>query len=79
MNKKLLSERDICTKFITPSLVAVGWNLDTQIRKGVGFTDGRIYVMDKFHARGAKKRRALVRFAEALDVDPSELLKPARF
>ena len=26
MNKKALSERDIITKFITPSLVAAGWN-----------------------------------------------------
>jgi type I restriction enzyme R subunit len=56
MNKKSLSERDICTKFITPSLVAAGWNLDTQIREEVGFTDGRIYVRGKIHARGAKKR-----------------------
>jgi type I restriction enzyme M protein len=32
MNKKTLSERDICTKFITPSLLADGWNLNTHIR-----------------------------------------------
>jgi len=56
MNKKALSERDICTKFITPSLVAAGWDLATQIREEVGFTDGRIYVRGKIHARGAKKR-----------------------
>ena len=56
MNKKSLSERDICTKFITPSLVAAGWDLGTQIREEVGFTDGRIYVRGKIHARGAKKR-----------------------
>ncbi len=56
MNKKTLSERDICTKFITPNLVAAGWELDTQIREEVGFTDGRIYVRGKIHARGAKKR-----------------------
>ena len=56
MNKKSLSERDICTKFITPSLMAAGWDLDTQIREEVGFTDGRIYVRGKIHARGAKKR-----------------------
>ena len=56
MNKKALSERDICTKFITPSLVAAGWDLDTQIREEVGFTDGRIYVRGKLHARGAQKR-----------------------
>jgi type I restriction enzyme, R subunit len=26
MDKKLLSERDICTKFITPALRSVGWD-----------------------------------------------------
>lgn len=56
MNKKALSERDICTKFITPNIVAAGWNVDTQIREEVGFTDGRIYVRGKIHARGAQKR-----------------------
>ncbi len=56
MNKASLSERDICTKFITPSLVAAGWNLHTQIREEVGFTDGKIYVRGKIHARGTKKR-----------------------
>lgn len=56
MNKKTLSERDICTKFITPSIVAAGWNVETQIREEVGFTDGRIYVRGKMHARGAQKR-----------------------
>ena len=56
MNKKSLSERDICTKFITPNLVAAGWDLDAQIREEVGFTHGRIYVRGKIHARGAQKR-----------------------
>ena len=56
MNKKSLSERDICTKFITPNIVKAGWNVDTQIREEVGFTDGRIYVRGKLHTRGAQKR-----------------------
>jgi type I restriction enzyme R subunit len=56
MDKKSLSERDICTKFITPHVVAAGWNIDTQIREEVGFTDGRIYVRGKVHTRGAQKR-----------------------
>lgn len=55
MNKKGLSERDICTKFITPSLVAAGWNVDTQVREEVGFTVGCNYVRGKVHARGAQK------------------------
>ena len=36
--------------------MAAGWDLETQIREEVGFTDGRIYVRGKIHARGAKKR-----------------------
>ncbi len=56
MNKKDLSERDICTKFITPSIVAAGWDVDTQIREEVSFTDGRITVRGKLHTRGAQKR-----------------------
>ena len=56
MNKKELTERDICTKFITPNIVAAGWDLHGQIREEVAFTDGRIYVRGKIHARGAQKR-----------------------
>lgn len=56
MNKKALSERDICTKFITPHLASAGWDVDTQIREEVGFTDGRIYVRGKLHTRGSQKR-----------------------
>ena len=41
MDKKSLSERDICTKFITPALKNAGWNIKTQIREEVSFTDGK--------------------------------------
>jgi type I restriction enzyme R subunit len=56
MNKKALTEADIRTKFITLNIVVAGWCVDTQIREEVGFTDGRIYVRGKIHARGAQKR-----------------------
>lgn len=56
MDKYSLSERDVCTKFITPHVVASGWDLHTQIREEVSFTDGRIYVRGKLHTRGARKR-----------------------
>ena len=56
MNKKDLSERDICTKFITPKIEAAGWDIQNQVREEVGFTDGRIYVRGKIHTRGAQKR-----------------------
>jgi len=56
VNKKSLSERDICTKFITPSLLQAGWDSHKQILEEVSFTDGRIYVRGKLTVRGAKKR-----------------------
>lgn len=55
-NKKDLSERDICTKFITPALEQAGWDLQKQVREEVGFTDGRIYVKGNLSARGKRKR-----------------------
>lgn len=56
MNKKTLSERDICTKFITPALVNAGWDTQLQIREEVTLTDGKIYVRGKMTARGKRKR-----------------------
>lgn len=56
IDKKTLSERDICTKFITPSVEKAGWNKMTQLLEEVSFTDGKIYVRGKLTARGAKKR-----------------------
>lgn len=35
MNKKSLSERDICTKFITPALEKAGWDMQLQILEEV--------------------------------------------
>ncbi len=56
MNKKSFSERDICTKFITPHLIAAGWDVQTQVREEVNFTDGRILVRGRIHTRGDRKR-----------------------
>ncbi|MGH8494117.1 MAG: EcoAI/FtnUII family type I restriction enzme subunit R [Moraxellaceae bacterium] len=56
MDKKTLSERDICSKFITPAIVQAGWDLQTQIREEVSFTKGRIIVRGKLHSRGEQKR-----------------------
>lgn len=51
-----LSERDVCTKLITPALVANGWDVQTQIREEVSFTKGRIIVRGKLVSRGKGKR-----------------------
>ena len=56
MDKKTLSERDICTKFITPAVEKSGWNTHTQLLEEVSFTDGKIYVRGKLTARGTQKR-----------------------
>jgi len=55
-DKKSLSERDICTKYITPALEKAGWNIQTQVREEVSFTDGRIYVKGNLSTRGKRKR-----------------------
>jgi type I restriction enzyme R subunit len=56
MDKRGLSERDICTKFITPALRSAGWDEMLQIREEVSFTKGRIIVRGKLVTRGQAKR-----------------------
>ncbi|MDO9234175.1 MAG: DEAD/DEAH box helicase family protein [Methylotenera sp.] len=56
MDKKKLSERDICSKYITPAVISAGWDLHSQIREEVSFTKGRIIVRGKLHTRGEQKR-----------------------
>lgn len=56
MSKKLLSERDICTKFISPAIEDAGWNKLTQYLEEVSFTDGKIYVKGRLTTRGVRKR-----------------------
>lgn len=56
MNKKSLSERDICTKFITPAITKAGWDIQKQVREEVSFTDGRIIVQGSLYTRGPRKR-----------------------
>ncbi|MCL7466753.1 hypothetical protein [Phaeovulum sp. NW3] len=46
----------VCTKRITPALVAAGWDVETQIREEVSFTKGRIIVRGKLVSRGKGKR-----------------------
>ncbi|MGP0172496.1 EcoAI/FtnUII family type I restriction enzme subunit R [Pseudomonas sp. NCHU5208] len=56
MDKKSLSERDICSKYITPAITAAGWDLHKQVREEVSFTKGRIIVRGKLHSRGQARR-----------------------
>jgi len=56
MSLTTLSERDVCTKLITPAVLAAGWDRDTQLREEVGFTKGRVIVRGKLVTRGKAKR-----------------------
>ena len=56
MDKGTLTERDICSKFITPALRQAGWDEMQQIREEVSFTKGRIIVRGRLVTRGRAKR-----------------------
>src|ERR1700731_1445065 len=56
MNKKDLSERDICSKFIGPAVKRAGWDGMLQIREEVAFTKGHHIVRGKLVTRGKAKR-----------------------
>src|ERR1041385_5258456 len=59
MNKKELTEADIRTKFITPSLLGPTgskWNMMAQLREEVRFTKGRVIVRGKTVKRGKAKK-----------------------
>jgi len=56
MDKKSLTEQDICSKYVLPATIASGWDLKSQIREQVSFTAGKIMVRGKTVSRGEKKR-----------------------
>lgn len=69
VNKRDFSERDICTKFITPAIQQAGW-LQHQFREEVKLTDGRVMVRGRLAARvknpevkGGPKRADFVLYA----------------
>ncbi|MDE2676433.1 MAG: DEAD/DEAH box helicase family protein [Gemmatimonadota bacterium] len=66
MDKRSMSERDICTKFITPALRGAGWDEMSQLREEVSFTQGRIIVRGRLVTRGKRKRADYI-----LDFKPS--------
>lgn len=62
MSKKQLTERDICSKYITPALISSGWDLHIQIREEFNLTNGRIIVRGQLHTRAKNKRADYVLF-----------------
>src|SRR3546814_16949806 len=64
MDKKSLSERDICTKFIAPAIQAAGWDIQNQVREEVSFTKGRVIVRGKLHSRGQARRADFILYRQ---------------
>ena len=62
MNKKNLTERDICTKYITPALEKAGWDPITQFLEEFPLTKGRVVVRGQLHTRAKNKRADYVLF-----------------
>lgn len=69
MDKLTLTERDICTKFITPAIQQAGWQ-QHEFREEVRLTDGRVMVRGTLAARiknpdvkGGPKRADYVLYA----------------
>jgi type I restriction enzyme R subunit len=71
LDKLTLTERDICTKFITPAIQQAGWQ-QHQFREEVNLTDGRVMVRGNLAARiknpdvkGGPKRADYVLYARS--------------
>ncbi len=65
MDKNSLTERDICSKYITPAITLAGWDLHKQVREEVSFTKGRIIVRGKLHSRGESRRADYILYHQA--------------
>ena len=62
LEKRELTERDICTKFVVPALESAGWDIQQQVREQVYFTDGPVLVEGKTVKRGKRKFADLILF-----------------
>lgn len=58
IDKKDLSEIDICDLFITPAIKGAGWDQLTQIRREVTLSPGPIVVRGNMSSRNKKKKFA---------------------
>jgi len=57
INKKELSESDICDLYITPAIKDAGWDQMLQIRREVTLTPGPVIVRGEMSARNKKKKK----------------------
>ena len=57
LNKKQLSETDICDLYITPAIKNAGWDPIRQIRREVTLTPGPVIVRGEMSTRNKKKKK----------------------
>ena len=57
IDKKQLSETDICDLFITPAIKEAGWDPINQIRREVTLTPGPVIVRGNMSSRSKKKKK----------------------
>lgn len=57
LDKKTLSESDICDLFISPAIKGAGWDQITQIRREVTLAPGPVTVRGNVASRNKKKRK----------------------
>ncbi|WYB27955.1 DEAD/DEAH box helicase family protein [Thioclava sp. GXIMD4215] len=64
MRKRDFTERDVCSKLITPALRSAGWDLLAQVSEEKTLTDGRITVRGRVTTRGVRKRADYVLYVK---------------
>jgi type I restriction enzyme, R subunit len=64
MDKRDLSEAEICDRYISPALAKAGWKIG-QIRREFGFTDGQMIVRGRLSTRGERKRADYLLYHQA--------------
>ncbi len=67
IDKKSLSETDICAKYITPAVIGQGWT-EQSLRREVSFTKGRIIVRGQLVTRGQAKRADYVLYHQHIPI-----------
>jgi type I site-specific restriction endonuclease len=66
MDKRSLTERDICTKFILPAVKRAGWDEMSQVREEYAFTNGQIIVATAEAETASYRNQLKAILAEAL-------------
>jgi type I restriction enzyme, R subunit len=60
MSNPPLSERDVCTKLITPAVERAGWDIQSQVWEEVSLTAGRVMVRGQLVAGGEAMARLVI-------------------